>query len=83
MEFGLNHTTTATFKRGKLQIGQNIEIDKIAITTALNQLDIYEDLGLDKHEGVPKHRNMKIGLTNVYYGRNRLESLRHEELNNC
>ena len=61
MEFGLSKCAKATFKRGKLQKSDYVQLDEETITKDLEQEKLYKYLGIDKSSGI-QHPTIKKKL---------------------
>ena len=61
MEFGLDKCAKATFKRGKLQETDNINLDEKTMIKDLEQEGVYKYLGVNEGDGI-QHASMKEKL---------------------
>ena len=52
MEFGLSKCAKATFKRGKLQKSDYVQLDEETMIKDLEQEKVYKYLGIDKSSGI-------------------------------
>ena len=58
MEFGIEKCAKATFKRGKLELTENIELDRHTVIRDLEQGGVYKYLGINEGRGI-QHAEMK------------------------
>ena len=63
MEFGLSKCAKATFKRGKLQKSDYVQLDEETMIKDLEQEKVYKYLGIDKSSGI-QHATIKQKLKN-------------------
>ena len=52
MEFGLSKCAKATFKRGKLQKSDYVQLDEETMIKDLEQEKVYKYLGIDNSSGI-------------------------------
>ena len=65
MEFGLDKSAKATFKRGKLAKTENIELDIDTTIQDLEQEGTYKYLGVNEGDGI-QHAKMKEKIRKEY-----------------
>ena len=61
MEFGLSKCAEATFKRGKWEKSDHVQLDEETMIKGLEQEKVYKFLGLDESSGI-QHATMKQKL---------------------
>ena len=71
MEFGLEKSAKATFKRGKLTETSDLQLDTDICIRQLDQEGVYNYLGINEGDGIP-HAAMKVKVRKEYYRRLRL-----------
>ena len=71
MEFGLEKSAKATFKRGKLTETSDLQLDTDTCIRELDQEGVYNYLGINEGDGIP-HAAMKVKVRKEYYRRLRL-----------
>ena len=71
MEFGLDKCATATFKRGKFQKSNNLQLDINTVIKNLDQDEVYKYLGVHEGDGI-RHATMKEKIRKECYRRVRL-----------
>ena len=71
MEFGLDKSAKATFKRGKLTETFNLQLDTDTCIKELDQENTYKYLGVDEGDGI-QHAKMKEKVKKEYYRRVRM-----------
>ena len=71
MEFGLSKCTKATFKRGKLEKSDRVQLDEETMIKDLELEKVYKNLGLDKSSSI-QHATMKQKLKKEFVRRTRL-----------
>ena len=71
MEFGLEKSAKATFKRGKLTETSDLQLDTDTCIRELDQEGVYNYLGINEGDGIP-HAAMKVKVRKEYYRRRRL-----------
>ena len=71
MEFGLEKTAKAAFKRGKLTETSDLHLDTDTCIRELEQEGVYKYLGVNEGDGIP-HAAMKVKVRKEYYRRRRL-----------
>ena len=65
MEFGLDKSTKATFKRGKKVSAEGILLNDHQLIQDLDQAETYKYLGMEEGEGV-QHHQMKVKIKKEY-----------------
>ena len=71
MEFGLSKCAKATFKRGKLEKSDHVQLDEETMIKDLELEKVYKNLGADKSSSI-QHATMKQKLKKEFVRRTRL-----------
>ena len=78
MEFGLDKSTKASFKRGKKVSAEGIPLNDNQVIQDLEQAETYKYLGMEEGDGV-QHYKMKVKIRKEY--RRRIKLVLKSELN--